>query len=264
MDLGISGKTALVTGSTAGIGFATAMGLAFEGAHVVVTGRTQARVDAALAALSKAQPKASAEGVAGDLSTADGCANLIQRIPEVDILVNNLGIYSRTDFEDISDDAWYKMFDTNVMSGVRLTRHYLAGMKAKDWGRVVFVSSESAQHIPKEMVHYGATKSIQVAIARGIAESLASTAITVNSVLVGPTRSEGVGGLIEQRAKERGISFEEMQTIYFQETRPTSLLKRFLKPEEVANMILYACSAAASATTGTPLRVDGGVVRAAF
>jgi len=262
MDLQLQGKQALVTGSTAGIGFAAALGLAREGAEVVVNGRTQARVDQAAERIRTQVPGAQVRAVAADLSHAEGCAALISAVPELDVLVNNLGIFEPKDFADISDADWLRFFETNVMSGVRLSRHYLSGMRARDWGRIVFVSSESGVQIPAEMIHYGMTKTAQLAIARGLAETTVGTGVTINSVLPGPTRSEGVATFVEQIARQRGIAFEAMEREFFETARPSSLLRRFAAVEEVANMILYACSAASSATNGAALRVDGGIVRA--
>ncbi len=262
MDFGIEGRRALVTGSTAGIGFASARALAAEGARITLNGRTRERVDAAVARLARDIPAAGVRGVAADLGSAQGCAALVRALPEVDILVNNVGIFEIRDFADISDADWSRLFETNVMSGVRLTRHYLDGMRERDWGRIVFVSSESALHIPTEMIHYGMTKTAQLAVARGLAETLAGTGITVNSVLPGPTASEGVRGFVERMARDRGVDVAVVEREFFRSARPSSLLGRFTRPEEVAAMIAYVCSARASATTGAALRVDGGVVRA--
>jgi NAD(P)-dependent dehydrogenase (short-subunit alcohol dehydrogenase family) len=259
MDLQLNGKAALVTGSTAGIGFATARGLAAEGASVIVNGRTQERVNAAIADIRKSHPGAKISGVATDVSTAAGCQMLAEAVPEVDVLVNNMGIFKPIPFEKIPDEDWLNIFEANVMSGVRLSRHYLPGMRAKNWGRILFVSSESAVQIPAEMIHYGMTKTAQVAVARGIAETVAGTGITVNSVLVGPTRSEGAEKFIAQMGGGDTAAFEKE---FFKSARPTSLLKRFETIEEVANMIVYLSSPRASGTTGSAIRVDGGVVKA--
>ncbi len=261
MDLDLTEKTALVSGSTAGIGFAVAAGLAACGATVILNGRTPERVDAACAKLVAANPQARVVGAAFDLATAAGVTALVRRHPHVDVLVNNLGIFEPKAFEDISDAEWMRFFETNVLSGVRLSRAYLSGMRARNWGRIVFVSSESAVNIPVEMVHYGMTKTAQLAVARGIAESVAGTGITVNSVLPGPTRSEGVGGFVAQLAAREGVDEAEMERRFFLTARPTSLIKRFATVEEVANLIVYVCSPAASATSGSALRVDGGVVK---
>lgn len=261
MDLGLKGKRALVTGSTAGIGYATAHLLAREGAEVIVNGRTQARVDAAAAQLQQDVPGARVHGAAADLATATGCEALTQRFPDIDVLVNNLGIFEPKPFEDIPDDDWMRFFETNVLSGVRLARRYLPGMRSRNWGRIVFVSSESAVQIPAEMIHYGMTKTAQLAVARGIAETTAGTGVTVNSVLPGPTASEGVSTFVDRMAQARGTDTQTMEREFFATARPSSLLRRFATPDEVAAMIVYVCSAAASATNGAALRVDGGVVR---
>jgi NAD(P)-dependent dehydrogenase (short-subunit alcohol dehydrogenase family) len=262
VDYGLEGKRALVTGSTAGIGLAVAARLAAERARVVVNGRTAERVRQARAALKANAPDASIEGVAADLSTAAGCLELARQVPAVDILVNNLGIFEHKPFLDIPDEEWMRFFETNVMSGVRLARHYLPGMLKQRWGRIVFVSSESAVQIPANMVHYGMTKTAQVAVARGLAESVPATGVTVNAILPGPTRSEGVSTLLQRAAEQRGTDLKTIEQEFFTTARPTSLLKRFLDPEEVANGVAFLASEAASAITGTALRVDGGVVRA--
>jgi NAD(P)-dependent dehydrogenase (short-subunit alcohol dehydrogenase family) len=261
MDLGLRDKRALVTGSTAGIGLATALALAAEGASITVNGRTAARVATAVEAIKSRLPGARVSGMAADLGTRAGCDTLIAQLPELDVLVNNLGIFEPKRFEQITDEDWLRFFETNVLSGVRLARHYVAGMRARNWGRIVFVSSESGLQIPVEMIHYGMTKTAQLAVARGLAESLAGTGVTVNSVLPGPTASEGVGAFVARLATSRGIDAATVEREFFATARPSSILKRFRTTEEVASMIVYACSAAASATTGAALRVDGGVVR---
>jgi len=261
MNLDLRGRRALVTGSTAGIGLATARLFAEEGAIVVVSGRTESRVHAAIAAIRDAVPDASCEAAVADLGSAAGCSAVATMVPEVDILVNNAGIFEPKPFEDIPDDDWLRFFEVNVMSGVRLARAYLPGMRARDWGRIVFVSSESALQIPVEMIHYGMTKTAQLAIARGLAEAVAGTGITVNSVLPGPTASEGVEGFVADMARARGVDVGTVEQDFFATARPSSLLKRFERPEEVAAMIVYVCSGRASGTTGAALRVDGGVVR---
>ncbi|PKO31633.1 MAG: oxidoreductase [Betaproteobacteria bacterium HGW-Betaproteobacteria-7] len=260
MDFQINGKTALVTGSTAGIGFAIAAELAREGAAVVINGRQQAGVDAALGRLREQVPDARVSGVAADLAGAAGCQTLFAACPQADIVVNNLGIFAPASFESISDSEWQRFFDTNVMSGVRVARHYLPAMKAANWGRIVFISSESGINTPGEMVHYGMTKSAQLAVSRGLAQSCAGTGVTVNAVLPGPTRSEGVGDFFAKLAGEAGISIDEMERRFFAEGRPTSILKRMIEPAEVAALVAYVCSARASATTGAALRVEGGIV----
>jgi NAD(P)-dependent dehydrogenase (short-subunit alcohol dehydrogenase family) len=262
MDLELRGRRSLITGSTAGIGFATAQALAAEGAAVMVNGRSEERVAGAIRAIRDAVPGAHVGGVAADLGTAAGCELVTQEVPWVDILVNNVGIFEPKEFENISDGDWLRFFETNVLSGVRLSRFYLPEMRARNWGRVVFVSSESAVQIPAEMIHYGTTKTAQLAVARGLAETTVGTGVTVNSVLPGPTASEGVGEFVERLARSRGIDFKTMEREFFATARPSSLLRRFAKPEEVAAMIVYLCSARASATNGAALRVDGGVVRA--
>jgi NAD(P)-dependent dehydrogenase (short-subunit alcohol dehydrogenase family) len=261
MDLRITGKRAVVTGSTAGIGLAAACALAREGARVVVNGRTQARVDAAVSGIRADVPAAEVDGVAADLGTAAGCAALVSQVPETDILVNNVGIFQPQPFEAITDADWLRFFEVNVLSGVRLSRQYLPGMRERDWGRIVFVSSESALQIPTEMIHYGMTKTAQLAIARGLAETLTGTGVTVNSVLPGPTASEGVGAFVADLAAAQGTDVATVEREFFASARPSSLLQRFATPDEVAAMIAYVCSAQASATTGAALRVDGGVVR---
>jgi NAD(P)-dependent dehydrogenase (short-subunit alcohol dehydrogenase family) len=262
MDLEIAGKRAFISGSTAGIGFATAKGLAAEGAHVIVNGRTAARVAEAVEAIRRAHPHATVDGVAANLGTAAGCTEVVTRHPDVDILVNNLSIFDPRPFEDIPDDDWLRFFETNVLSGVRLSRHYARGMRDRNWGRIVFVSSESALQIPTEMIHYGMTKTAQLAVARGLAETFAGTGVTVNSVLPGPTASEGVGQFLTRLAESRGVGRDVVEREFFHTARPTSVIQRFSSPDEVASMIVYVCSARASATTGASLRVDGGVVRA--
>ena len=264
MNLKLEDKTALVTGSTAGIGLAIALRLAREGARVIVNGRTQARVDATLASIRQQVPQAKVEGVALDLGGAAGCEALVRRVPTVDILINNLGIFEPKPFEQIPDADWQRFFEVNVMSGVRLSRAYVPGMKERNWGRIVFISSESAVQIPAEMVHYGMTKTAQVAVARGIAEGCAGTAVTVNSVLVGPTASEGVTSFVAALAKEQGTTPQAFEQQFFRDVRPSSLLKRFIQPEEVAAVVVFICSPEASAINGAALRADGGVIKAAL
>jgi len=262
MDLKLRDKLALVTGSTKGIGLAIATALATEGARVIVNGRSEASVTAALAQIHERVPDAVREGFPGDLATAAAAAQLVTRFPAVDILVNNLGIFEPKPFEDIPDEDWQRFFDVNVLSGVRLSRAYLPGMKQRNWGRVVFISSESAIQIPAEMIHYGMTKTAQLAVSRGMAETCAGTGVTVNSVLPGPTRSAGVDEFVAQLSG--GRSFVDFEKEFFQTVRPTSLLKRFATTEEVASLVAYVCSPLASATNGAALRVDGGVVRTCF
>ena len=262
MDLGLDGRRALVTGSTAGIGLAAARALAAEGAIVTLNGRSQDRVASAVDALRREIAGAQVDGIVADLGGSAGCQALIARLADVDVLVNNMGIFEPKPFEAIPDEDWMRFFETNVMSGVRLSRHYVAGMRSRDWGRIVFVSSESGLQIPTEMIHYGVTKTAQLAVARGLAETLAGTGVTVNSVLPGPTSSEGVGGFVAQLAKDRGVDVATVEREFFAHARPSSVLQRFSTPEEIGSMIAYVCSARASATTGAALRVDGGVVRA--
>jgi NAD(P)-dependent dehydrogenase (short-subunit alcohol dehydrogenase family) len=262
MDFGLNGKRALVSGSTAGIGYAAARALASEGAHVTINGRTDARVRSAVEELRRGLPGARVDGVAADLSTAAGAEAVFAQLPDVDVLVNNMGIFEPKPFDEIPDADWMRFFETNVLSGIRLARHYVRGMRARNWGRIVFVSSESALQIPVEMIHYGMTKTAQLAVARGLAETLVGTGVTVNSVLPGPTSSEGVGTFVAQLADARGVDVATVEKEFFETARPSSVLKRFASPDEVAAMIAYVCSACASATTGAALRVDGGVVRA--
>jgi NAD(P)-dependent dehydrogenase (short-subunit alcohol dehydrogenase family) len=255
MDLQLKGKTALVTGSTAGIGLAIATALAREGAAVIVNGRTQERVDRALAA------SGAAHGVAADLGTETGVHAVIERFPAVDILVNNLGIFEPKPFEQIPDDDWRRFFEVNVLSGVRLSRHYIGSMKQKNWGRIVFISSESGLQIPTEMIHYGMTKTAQLAISRGLAETTAGTAVTVNAVLPGPTASEGVVGFVDKLAAEKGVERQVLEREFFEKARPSSLLQRFIRPEEVADVVAFVSSPLASAINGAAVRADGGVIR---
>jgi NAD(P)-dependent dehydrogenase (short-subunit alcohol dehydrogenase family) len=261
MDLQLTNKKALVTGSTAGIGFAIASLLAEEGASVVVNGRSPQRVEQAVDRVRTERKNAKVTGVAADLGTKEGVDMLIRELPAVDILVNNLGIFEPKPFAEITDEDWLRFFEVNVLSGVRLSRFYLPRMLQKNWGRIVFISSESAINIPVEMVHYGMTKTAQLALARGLAELTAGTAVTVNSVLPGPTRSEGVEGFLQDMAKGQGTDAAKVEAEFFRTVRPSSLLKRFETPEEVATMVVYVCSPRASATNGAALRVDGGVVR---
>jgi len=256
MDLALTGKKALVTGSTAGIGFAIARALAHEGADVIVNGRTQERVDAAVREIG-----GGARGIAADLGTARGAARLLAELPEVDVLVNNVGIFEAKPFADIADEDWLRLFETNVLSGVRLSRGYLPSMVRAGWGRVIFISSESAVQIPAEMIHYGVTKTAQLALSRGLAETVGGTGVTVNVVLPGPTRSEGVGVFVEGLARAKGVSAEQVEREFFREMRASSLLQRFESPEEIAPLVVFLASPLSSAITGSALRADGGVVR---
>ena len=263
MDLKLKGKLALISGSTAGIGHAIAAALANEGARVIVNGRSQASVDDAVARI-EAGEGGEVLGFAGDLSTRAAAEALAARFPNIEILVNNLGIFEPKPFEDIPDEDWLRFFDVNVLSGVRLARLCLPAMKRANWGRIIFISSESALQIPAEMIHYGVTKTAQVAVARGLAESLVGTDITVNSILPGPTKSRGVGEFIGALAKADGKSFEAYEKEFFEKARPTSLIKRFESPEEIAAMVAYIASPLSSGTTGAALRVDGGCTKSAF
>ena len=261
MDLQLEGKRALVTGSTAGIGYAIAEALAKEGANVIINGRTSPRVESAIQSLGKAGLRGKLEAAPADLGTAAGAKSTTQQFPDVDILVNNLGIFDPKPFEKIPDEEWLKFFEVNVLSGVRLSRHYLPGMRMRNWGRIVFISSESAVQIPAEMIHYGMTKTAQLAVSRGLAETTAGTGVTVNSVLAGPTASEGATEFVNRVAASMNKSTQEFEQEFFRSMRPTSLLKRFAKPEEVAAMVAFLCSPLSSATNGAAVRADGGVVR---
>ena len=264
MDLQLQDKLALVSGSTAGIGFAIAKGLAREGARVIVNGRTTDRVNSAIERIRSHDASAKLEGIAADLGTAAGAEEAIRRFPNVEVLVNNLGIFEPKPFEQISDQDWSRFFEVNVMSGVRLSRGYLPSMKKRNWGRIVFISSESGVQIPVEMIHYGVTKTAQIAVARGIAETCAGTGVTCNAVLPGPTASEGVTDFVESLASQAGQNRQQVEKEFFEKARPTSLLKRFATPDEVAAMVVFICSPLSAATNGAALRVDGGVVRSPF
>jgi NAD(P)-dependent dehydrogenase (short-subunit alcohol dehydrogenase family) len=264
MNLGLQGKLAVVSGSTAGIGLAIATALAEEGASVIVNGRTEARVNAAVDKIRQQKKNACVRGIAADLGNSAGVSTFIQQVPEAGILVNNLGIFEAKAFLEIPDADWLRFFEVNVLSGVRLSRHFLPGMLTKNWGRVIFISSESAQHIPAEMIHYGMTKTAQVAVARGVAESVSGTGVTVNSVLVGPTASEGVGDFIKGVARQQGITPAEVEKHFFNSVRPTSLLKRFETPEEIAAVVTFLASEPANVINGAAVRADGGVIRSIF
>lgn len=263
MDLQLTNRLALVSGSTAGIGYAIAATLAREGARVIVNGRTEAGVASACAAIKTSTGNAPL-GFVGDLSAAAAAEDLARKHPGIEILVNNLGIFEPKSFEDIPDEDWMRFFQVNVLSGVRLARLCLPAMKKADWGRIIFISSESAVQIPQEMIHYGTTKTAQLAVSRGLAESLAGTGITVNCVLPGPTNSRGVGEFVAALAEAEGKTFAQIEKDFFAKVRPTSLIKRFATPEEVASLVAYVASPLASATTGAALRVDGGVLKSAF
>jgi hypothetical protein len=261
MNLQLEDKRALVTGSTAGIGYAIAEGLAREGASVTLNGRTQARVDRALESLTTAGLRGKVEGIAADLGTAEGVKAATDKFPDLDILVNNLGIFDPKPFEMIPDEEWFKFFEVNVMSGVRLSRHHLPRMMKRNWGRIVFISSESAVQIPAEMIQYGMTKTAQLAVSRGLAETTAGTNVTVNTVLAGPTSSEGATEFVNRVAASMKKTPKEFEQEFFRSMRPTSLLRRFTTPEEVAAMVTFVCSPLSAATNGAALRADGGVVR---
>jgi NAD(P)-dependent dehydrogenase (short-subunit alcohol dehydrogenase family) len=241
---------------------AIASRLAREGAEVVINGRTEERVGEAIAQIKKDSRDANIRGIAADLGNANGCEEVVRQLPRVDILVNNVGIFEPKPFEKITDEDWEKFFAVNVMSGVRLSRAYLPPMKERNWGRIVFISSESALQIPAEMIHYGMTKTAQLAIARGLAETCEGTAVTVNSVLPGPTASEGVTGFVSDLAAEKSMSAAEFEKEFFKNARPTSILQRFIQPDEIANVVAFVCSPLASAINGVAVRADGGVVRA--
>jgi NAD(P)-dependent dehydrogenase (short-subunit alcohol dehydrogenase family) len=261
MDFGLKGKKAVVSGSTAGIGLAIATALAAEGAKVVVNSRTEARVNAALEKIHQQNKIADLQGVAADLGTAAGIESFVKQIPHADVLINNLGIFEPKPFAEIPDADWLRFFEVNVLSGVRLSRHYLPGMLKNNWGRIIFISSESAMQVPAEMIHYGMTKTAQVAVARGLAESVAGTGVTVNSVLPGPTASEGVSGFLDSLAKQRNLSTAEIEREFFKSARPTSLLKRFETPEEIAAVVAFVASAQSAAISGAAVRAEGGVIR---
>ncbi|UVM21109.1 SDR family NAD(P)-dependent oxidoreductase [Pseudomonas wadenswilerensis] len=261
MNISLHGKRAIVSGSTAGIGLAIAIGLAESGADVVINGRSQERVDQALEHIRLKLPGARVSGLAADLGCAEGAARLFAEVPQTDILVNNLGIFEPKGFFELTDEDWQLFFEVNVMSAVRLARHYAPGMAERGWGRVLFLSSESALQIPVEMVHYGTTKTALLAVSRGLAETLAGTGVTVNAVLPGPTRSEGLGGFFAKMAEEQGVPVEQLEAGFIAEHRPSSIIQRLASVEEVANLVIYLASRQASATTGAAMRVDGGVVR---
>lgn len=262
MDLKLTDKLALITGSSKGIGFAIATALAHEGAHVIVNGRSEKSVHEAMAGVRSAVKGAKIDGFAGDLSTASAADTLVKQFPNVDILVNNLGIFEPKAFAEIADEEWRRFFEVNVLSAVRLSRAYLPGMTAKNWGRMVFLSSESGIQIPPEMIHYGMTKTALLAVSRGLAELCAGTGVTSNAVLPGPTRSDGVNAFVSELSG--GKPFSDFEREFFETIRPTSLLKRFATPEEVASLVAYVCSPLSSATNGAALRVDGGVVKSCF
>ncbi|MFA6246955.1 MAG: SDR family oxidoreductase [Mucilaginibacter sp.] len=264
MDLKLKNKTALITGSTAGIGYAIAKSLASEGATVFVNGRSKERIDATVASIIKETGNSNVQGISADFAKVQDINELLEQLPEVDILVNNVGIFDPIAFKEIPDDEWFKFFEVNVLSGIRLSRIYFEKMLTKNWGRIIFISSESAIQIPAEMIHYGMTKTAQIAVARGLAELSVGSAVTVNSVLPGPTASEGVSVFIDSVAKAQGLTSAEMEKEFFTTVRGTSLLKRFIEPEEIANMVTFIASPLSSATNGATLRADGGVIKTAF
>lgn len=261
MDFGLKGKKAVVSGSTAGIGLAIVSAMTAEGATVVVNGRSESRVNSALEKIRKLHTAADLQGVAADLGTAGGIEAFVKQVPHADVLINNLGIFDPKPFAEIPDAEWLRFFEVNVLSGVRLSRHYLPGMLKNNWGRIIFISSESAFQIPAEMIHYGMTKTAQVAVARGLAESVAGTGVTVNSVLPGPTASEGVEGFLESMARQRNLSTAEIEKEFFKTGRPSSLLKRFETPEEIAAVVTFVASAQSVAINGASVRAEGGVIR---
>ena len=260
MNIDLDGKTAFVSGSTAGIGLAIARGLAASGATVIVNGRKQEAVDQAIAKIAAETAKAVLRGFAGDLGTADGCDALFAAEPAVDILVNNLGIFDLGDFFETDDATWSRFFEVNVLSGVRLSRAYAPKMAETGWGRIVFISSESGLNIPPDMIHYGFTKTANLSISRGLAKRMAGTGVTVNAVLPGPTLSEGVTDMLKKGGATTEGSIEDAAKAFVMKHRPTSIIQRAATVDEVANMVVYVCSKEASATTGAALRVDGGVV----
>jgi NAD(P)-dependent dehydrogenase (short-subunit alcohol dehydrogenase family) len=264
MDLKLNDKVALVTGSTAGIGYAIAKSLATEGVKLYINGRDQTKVDKAVEKLVAETGNKNITGIAADFSKKEQIENLVAKLPEVDILVNNVGIFEPKEFAAITDEDWFKFYEVNVLSGVRLSRAYFDKMISKNWGRIIFISSESALQIPTEMIHYGMTKTAQIAIARGLAELTKNTGVTVNSVLPGPTFSEGVGDFITALAKDQGLTDKEMETEFFNSVRGTSIIKRFITPDEIANLVTYVASPLSAATNGASLRADGGVIKTAF
>ncbi len=261
MDLKLNNKTAFISGSTAGIGLAIAQRLVQEGATVIINGRTQKAVDEAVAELKATKSGANVSGIAADFSKVEDINRLLAELPEVDILINNAGIFEPKPFAEIPDEDWFRFFELNVMSGVRLSRHYFPKMLAKNWGRIIFISSESAVAIPEEMVHYGMTKTAQLAISRGMAEATKGTHVTVNSILPGPTLSRGIGGFLEDLSKAENVSIEQVEKDFFKNTRPNSLIQRFASVEEVADTVAYYVSPLASATNGAAIHVEGGILK---
>lgn len=264
MDLELKEKTALVTGSTSGIGYAIALGLAKEGAHVYINGRSQEKLDRAIGRIKTEVPGASINGIAADFAKIDQVNRLLDDLPETDILVNNVGVYGDQPFETTPDEDWLRDYEINVLSGVRLSRHYLPLMKKKDWGRIIFISSESAINIPEDMILYGVTKTAYLALSRGLAKHLKGTNVTVNAILPGPTLADGTDALFEQIAQQYGVSVEETPGVFIREKRPSSIIQRFTSAEEIAHLVVYIASPMSSATTGAALRADGGVVDTSF
>jgi len=260
MKIDLSGKTALVTGSTAGIGLAIARGLAATGADIVVNGRGQDKVDAAVKAIMASKPAGRIRGVAADVSTEAGCKTLVAALPDVDILVNNTGIFEVKDFFDIPDRDWSNFFEVNIMSGVRLSRAYMKGMLKRNWGRIIFISSESGVNIPVDMIHYGMTKSAQLSISRGLAKLTRGTGVTVNSVLPGPTLTEGVEVFLKGVAKQNGQSEQETSANFVRQHRPGSLVGRFAGVDEIANIVVFVASKEAAMTNGAAVRAEGGII----
>lgn len=261
MDLKLNGKTAFVSGSTQGIGFAIAQGLLKEGANVIINGRSESKIAEAVQKLKESTPGADVSGIAADFSKVEEVNALLQQLPDIDILVNNAGIFEPKQFTEISDDEWFRFFEVNVLSGVRLARHFFPKMIAKDWGRIIFISSESGVNIPEEMIHYGTTKTAQLAVSRGLAELTKGTNVTVNTVMPGPTKSEGVADFVKQLGEANNMSAEQAEKDFFKNARPTSLLQRFASVEEIANLVTYVASPLSSATNGAALKVDGGVAK---
>ncbi|WP_119681077.1 SDR family NAD(P)-dependent oxidoreductase [Indioceanicola profundi] len=260
MKIELNGKTAIITGSTAGIGYAIAKGLAGAGASVVLNGRRQDTVDEAVGRLTSEVADVEARGIAADLGTAEGCNALVSAVPDADILVNNVGIFGPQDFFDTPDEVWERFLAVNVLSGVRLSRAYLPGMVKRGWGRVLFLSSESALNIPADMIHYGVTKTADLSLARGLAKRMAGTGVTVNAILPGPTLSDGLEAMLKEEQEKSGKPIEQVAADFVMANRPSSIIRRAATVEEVANLAVYVASPLSSATTGAALRVDGGVV----
>lgn len=264
MDLQLRNKTAFISGSTAGIGLAIAEALLKESASVIINGRNAETVEQSVSELKQQYPGKLITGIAADFDNGDEIGNLLAQLPHIDILINNVGIFEPKPFAEIPDEDWFRFFNVNVMSGVRLSRHVLPGMFRQNWGRIIFVSSESGIFIPDEMIHYGMTKSAQISISRGLAELTKGTNVTVNSILPGPTKSRGVNDFINDLSKQENITTEEMEERFFKNFRPTSLIQRFAGTDEVASMVAYLVSPLASATNGAAIRVEGGLIRSAF